>query len=78
MLTSPLVKCLAGKFRALVCADGLGVAPKPGRLIKHPCDVMPRDTEVDCQIDGFLTEIIDAGQHLDSSATGQGITDKIH
>lgn len=26
MLTSPLVECFAGKFRAVVCPDGFGVS----------------------------------------------------
>ena len=47
MLTSPLVECVTGKFRALVCPDRFGVAPEPSCLIQHPRNVMPRNTEVD-------------------------------
>lgn len=54
------------------------LATEPGRLIKHPCDVMPRDAEIDRQIDVFLAEIIGDGRYLDSATVGQSITNKIH
>lgn len=37
----PLVKRLAGEFRALICADGRGLATKACRLIKYIGNVQP-------------------------------------
>ena len=40
MLAGPLVQCLAGKFRPLVCPDRLGIAPETSHLIEHSGHVM--------------------------------------
>lgn len=70
MLVSPLIERLAREFWALVCADRPGVAPESGSLVKHPGDIHARNPKVCNQIDCFLAEIINDGQHLDPPTIG--------
>src|SRR5574343_333717 len=78
VLVSPLVQCLAGKFRPLVSPDRLRIAPETSRLIEHSGHVMSRYSEINGEINGLLAEVIDDSQHLDPAAIGQCVTDEIH
>ena len=69
MLAGPLVKRLAGKFRPLVGSNSLGVAPEASCLVEDARHVKSRNSEVDREINGLLTEVIDDG-HLTMPKVG--------
>ena len=67
MLLRPGHECPAGEFWPVVCSDLFGVTPKHGCPIQQAGDVMPTNTEVSCDIDALMAEVVGDRQAFDTS-----------
>src|SRR5688572_2977077 len=75
---SPAIERPAGELRALVGSNRLRQPAELADLGEHPRDILPRDAEIDCDIETLAGKVIDYRQAFDAPAVSERVHHKIH